>query len=69
MSGSKIDDHISSVELNRLALRWALKFLRSNGCFVAWAGKLDSGSITISYYWYIIRNHDNHNFTTFVVNA
>lgn len=39
MSGSKIDDHISSVELNRSALRWALKFLRSNGCFVAWAGK------------------------------
>lgn len=53
MSGSKIDDHISSVELNRSALRWALKFLRSNGCFVAWAGKcwkllqgkLDSGSL------------------------
>eukprot|EP00435_Cladocopium_sp_Y103_P027925 s563_g6.t3 len=34
MSGSKMDDHISSVELNRSALRWALKFLRSNGCFV-----------------------------------
>ena len=35
MSGSKMDDHISSVELNRSALRWALKFLRSNGCFAA----------------------------------
>eukprot|EP00438_Fugacium_kawagutii_P012134 Skav222183 [mRNA] locus=scaffold3784:84880:85690:- [translate_table: standard] len=35
MSGSKIDDHMSSVELNRSALRWALKFLRSNGCFAS----------------------------------
>ena len=36
MSGSKMDDHISSVALNRAALRWAVKFLRGHGCFVPW---------------------------------
>lgn len=34
MTGSRIDDHLRSMELNKEALRWALRFLRPNGCFV-----------------------------------
>lgn len=34
MIGSAIDDHVASVELSKKALRWALKFLRAEGCLV-----------------------------------
>ncbi|CAE7538806.1 rlmE [Symbiodinium natans] len=35
MIGNSIDDHLASVELSKGALRWALKFLRAEGWFVA----------------------------------
>ncbi|CAK9011182.1 Ribosomal RNA large subunit methyltransferase E (23S rRNA Um2552 methyltransferase) (rRNA (uridine-2'-O-)-methyltransferase), partial [Durusdinium trenchii] len=34
MSGSRMDDHLASIDLARSALHWALSFLRHNGTFV-----------------------------------
>jgi len=35
MSGSRMDDHLASIDLARSALHWALSFLRHNGTFVS----------------------------------
>ena len=59
MTGSRIDDHLRSMELNRSALHWAQRFLRPGGCFVTKAfagGALEGFRAELTRHFKRVRN-------------